>query len=188
MQWLPVFTGVLQDIYRREGADRADSKALAAELARVEGLDKNNKAVSELIREVDNAARYGTPDYLEFVTTGDEGDKNRKKNSYVSIHTYRDAIETLEVFSGRVETVYKDQNTSEAKSAKAAADMVNALKDLVNKSTLKDLYDQASANNGQLLYDSFAKSFKELSRKEEAKNSDAVQASNEKKPGGPSVS
>ena len=61
-------------------------------------------------------------------------------------------------------------------------------KDLVNKSTLKDLYDQASANNGQLLYDSFAKSFKELSRKEEAKNSDAVQASNEKKPGGNSVS
>lgn len=126
MQWLPVFTGVLQNIHRREGADRADSKALAAELVRVEGLDKNNKAVSELIREVDNAARYGTPDYLEFVTTGDEGDKNRTKNGYVSIHTYKDAIETLEVFSGRVEAAYKDQNTAEAK---AAADMVNALKE-----------------------------------------------------------
>ena len=106
-----------------------DAKALAAELARVEGLDKNNKAVSELIREVDNAARYGTPDYLEFVTTGNEGDKNRTKNGYVSIHTYRNAIETLEVFSGRVEAAYKDQNTAEAKSAKAAADMVNALKE-----------------------------------------------------------
>ena len=106
-----------------------DAKALSAELAQVEGLDKNNKAVSDLIREVDNAVKYGTPDYLAFATTGNEGDKNRQKNGYVTIHTFSDAIETLEVFCGRVEAAYKDQDTAEAKAAKAAVDKVNALKE-----------------------------------------------------------
>lgn len=110
---------------RKEMADLAvEAQSLKDDITKMKDLDLNNKAVKDMMYEIDNATKFGTDEYMYYTVSNNSSEEVRGKTSGVDTDFYGNGLYIMGKTADDLKAEYEVKNTPEAEAALQAANKV----------------------------------------------------------------